>query len=302
MASAELASPTSDISKIVYLGTPEIAVKPLQELVRAGFEVPLVITRKDARRGRGKQTSPNPVKLAAQDLGIKVSHDLEDITTVEADIGVVVAYGRIIPVDILRQIALVNLHFSLLPKWRGAAPLERALIEGDVETGVCLMAIEEGLDTGGVYEVANLVIKSDWNLADLAASCVEVGSDMLVKNLKAGLGEPKAQVGEPTYASMLTSDEFEITPDSSALEVVRKLKVRPCWMMVEGKRVKVWAATVSDQGEDLESGQLLGELLGLSGGTLLLEQVQPEGKKPMSADVWTQGRQNKSGYLDLVGR
>ncbi len=297
---ADLATPPSSISRVVYMGSPGIAVPPLEGLVQAGFEVPLVITRPDARRGRGGKTTPNPVKVAAEELGIPVSHDLADVTSVEADIGVVVAYGRIIPTEVLQQIALVNLHFSLLPKWRGAAPLERALIAGDSETGVCLMAIAEGLDTGGVYDVETIEIQETWGLSELGAKCVDVGTSMLVRNLTDGLRQPAEQIGDPTYASMLSAAEFEITTESTAAGIVRHLKVRPCWMMVDGKRVKVIAASVASAHHDVELGELKGVALGLADGALQLVTVQPEGKKPMPASDWAQGRQGKSSYLDLV--
>ena len=301
MEQFDLKNPPSSISSVVYFGTPEIAVEPLKRLVNAGFNVPLVITRPDVRRGRGKQTSANPVKLAAQELGLKVSYELEAATEVEADLGVVVAYGRIIPVEVLQKLALVNLHFSALPKWRGAAPLERALIEGDETTAVCLMAIEEGLDTGGIYNKVDVVIDPAWNLADLASKCVSVGAEMLVSDLRQGLSEPTPQDGEPTYASMLKNEEFQITHESLAADVYRKLKVRPCWMMLDGKRIKVHSGTIGNSSTSIVAGEIVDTTLGLRDASLILDSVQPEGKKPMSANDWAQGRQNSSVTLDSVG-
>ena len=136
--------------RLVYLGTPEMAVPPLRALVAAGHDVALVITRADRRRGRGGATSPSPVKAAAVELGVPVSHDVDDVLTAGAELGVVVAFGRIIKPHVLAALPMVNVHFSLLPRWRGAAPVERALLAGDTETGVCIMDVEEGLDTGGV--------------------------------------------------------------------------------------------------------------------------------------------------------
>ena len=128
-----------------------MAVPPLRALVGAGHDVALCVTRPDRRRGRGKEETPSPVKVAATELGIAVTHDMDDLTTAGVELAVVVAYGRIIPVRLLEQIPMVNLHFSLLPRWRGAAPVERAILAGDRQTGVCLMKVEEGLDTGPVY-------------------------------------------------------------------------------------------------------------------------------------------------------
>ncbi|MEY3482329.1 MAG: methionyl-tRNA formyltransferase, partial [Actinomycetota bacterium] len=126
--------PAGGARRIVYLGTPEIAVPPLRALVAAGVEIALVITRVDKRRGRGSALSPSPVKQAALELGLRVSHDLGDAVTVGADLGVVVAYGRIIPMSVLSKLPMINVLFSLLPRGRGAAPVDRALLAGDVET------------------------------------------------------------------------------------------------------------------------------------------------------------------------
>ncbi|MFM7082969.1 MAG: methionyl-tRNA formyltransferase, partial [Actinomycetota bacterium] len=136
--------PTGGVRRIVYLGTPEMAVAPLRALVDAGVEVALVVTRADKRRGRGSALSPSPVKALALELGLPVSHELDDATKVGAALGVVVAYGRIIPLRVLSQLPMINVHFSLLPRWRGAAPVERALLAGDDETGICIMRVEEG--------------------------------------------------------------------------------------------------------------------------------------------------------------
>lgn len=128
-----------------------MAVRPLQDLVAAGHDIALCVTRPDRRRGRGGAVTPSPVKEAALDLGVPISHEMEDVAEAGVELAVVVAYGRIIPVTLLERVPMVNLHFSLLPRWRGAAPVERAILAGDRETGVCLMQLEEGLDTGPVY-------------------------------------------------------------------------------------------------------------------------------------------------------
>ncbi|MSZ87756.1 MAG: hypothetical protein F2585_00275, partial [Actinobacteria bacterium] len=137
--------------RLAFMGTPDVAVPVLRALVSAGFEIALVVTRPDRRRGRGGELSPSPVKAAATELGLPVTDDLEAVLDAGVDLAVVVAYGRIIPMRILEQVPMVNLHFSLLPRWRGAAPVERALLAGDAVTGVCLMEVAEGLDTGAIY-------------------------------------------------------------------------------------------------------------------------------------------------------
>ncbi|HMK62099.1 MAG TPA: methionyl-tRNA formyltransferase, partial [Acidimicrobiales bacterium] len=138
------------MARLVYLGTPPAAVAPLEALVAAGHEVALVVSRSDARRGRGSAVSPSPVSAAAERLGLRRTDQLQQATEVSADLGVVVAYGRIVPAAVLEALDMINLHFSLLPRWRGAAPVERAILAGDTVTGLCIMRLEAGLDTGPV--------------------------------------------------------------------------------------------------------------------------------------------------------
>jgi len=138
---APLATPPTHPRRLVYLGTPEMAVAPLRALHRAGHDIALVVSRADAKRGRGGTLTPSPVKAAARELGLPVTDALDDALDVGADLGVVVAYGRIIGRSVLEQLPMVNLHFSLLPRWRGAAPVERAILAGDERTGVDVMAV-----------------------------------------------------------------------------------------------------------------------------------------------------------------
>src|SRR6478609_8307467 len=180
--------------RVAYLGTPEMAVPPLRALVDAGFEVPLVISRPDKRRGRRGEPTPSPVKAAAADLGIPVSDDVDDLLGADIDLAVVVAFGRIIKPHVLDVVPMVNLHFSLLPRWRGAAPVERAILAGDERTGVCVMVVEEGLDTGGVYARSELAIRQSNTAAELAQQLTAVGSALLVDTLRAGIGAPEPQV------------------------------------------------------------------------------------------------------------
>src|SRR5580704_18592186 len=152
------------MARLAYLGTPQLAVPPLRALVDAGHDVVLCVTRPDRRRGRGGQTTPSPVKAAADERGIAVSHDMDDLAAARVELAVVVAFGRIIPARLLHELTMVNLHFSLLPRWRGAAPVERAILAGDEETGVCLMKVEEGLDSGPVYSRRTVPIDDEVTL------------------------------------------------------------------------------------------------------------------------------------------
>ena len=162
--------------RLVFLGTPAMAVPPLRALVAAGYDVALVVTRPDKRRGRGSEPAPSPVKAAAVELGLPVTHRVDDALDAGADLGVVVAYGALIKAHVLAELPMVNLHFSLLPRWRGAAPVERALLAGDAETGVCVMQLEEGLDTGPVFACERRPIGPDQTADGLRAELVEAGT------------------------------------------------------------------------------------------------------------------------------
>ena len=139
--------------RLAFLGTPDLAVPPLCALEAAGFEVALVVSQPDRRRGRGSGLSPSPVKVAALELGIPVTDRVDDVLAAGVDLGVVVAFGRLIRPHVLEAVPMVNVHFSLLPRWRGAAPVERAILAGDDRTGVDLMVVEEALDTGGIWSI-----------------------------------------------------------------------------------------------------------------------------------------------------
>ena len=262
--------------RLVYLGTPQSAVPPLEALHGAGFEIAVVVTRPDARRGRGVVMTPSPVKDAAERLGLPVSHSVDDVLEVGADLGVVVAYGRLIRRPVLERLAFVNVHFSLLPRWRGAAPVERALLAGDTETGVCLMALEEGLDTGPVYACETVAIAPDATADELRAQLVDVGTAMLVRELTAGLGEPVAQEGEPTYASKVEAAELQIDWGRPAVELERLVRVGGAWTTFRGSRLRILRAGVEDE-------------------TLVPIEVQPEGKAAMSFTAWRNGARVQPG-------
>ena len=276
--------------RLVYLGTPEIAVAPLRALVDAGFDVALVVTNADKRRGRGGDLMPSPVKAAALDLGLTVSHELDDVLTVGADLGVVVAYGRIIGTHIIDAMPLVNIHFSLLPQWRGAAPVERALLAGDDVTGVCLMEIAEELDAGAVYARREVPIGDDDTLDSLRQKLVEVGSAMLVEELSAGLGDAVAQEGEITWARKLHADDFELDWTSAAAHIRRVVSLGRAFTTFRGKRLRIHEVSIDAERSDLSPGELDGPVVGTADAALQLMTVQPEGKARMAAADWGNGQ------------
>jgi methionyl-tRNA formyltransferase len=269
--------------RLVFLGTPEMAVVPLRALVEAGHDVELVVTRADRRRGRGGATSPSPVKAAALELGLPVSHDVDDVLRTGAELGVVVAFGRIIKPHVLAALPMINVHFSLLPRWRGAAPVERALLAGDDVTGVCVMGVEETLDTGPVYGRREVPIRPGETAAELRDELVEVGTGLLVELLAAPLPEPVPQAGEVTYADKIAPAELQIDWTQSAELIQRWTRVGGAWTTFRGRRLKVHAAEVvpTPGGPGALTDGGLGTV-GTGSGSLRLLTVQPEGKAAMS--------------------
>lgn len=288
-----LAAPPSDIQRVVYLGTPDVSAVTLRALAAAGFEIPLVVTRPDRRRGRGSTLSPSPVKQAAIELGLAVTDQLADVADVDADIGVVVAYGRIIPASLLQRLAMVNIHFSLLPRWRGAAPVERSLLAGDERTGVCLMEVAEGLDEGGVYARAEVDIDENETATELRDRLAIVGSELLVNTLRTGLPEPTPQVGEVTYAAKLDKAEARLDFSRTAIELHRTVRVGGAWAEFRGKRLGIEETRVHD-GAGIP-GALDHLLVATPRGRLELVTVKPEGKRSMAAGDWYNGFQPDAG-------
>lgn len=286
--------------RLVYLGTPEMAVPPLRALHAAGHEIVLVVTGVDKRRGRRGAPSPNPVKTAALELGLAVAHDPDEVVGLDADLGVVVAYGRLIRPHQLAALDMVNLHFSLLPRWRGAAPVERALLGGDERTGVCLMAVEEGLDTGCVYRRAEVPIGTATTAAELRSTLVRVGTDLLVGALADGLGDCEPQSAEGiTHAAKLSPADLELDWTRPAAELSRVVRVGGAWSTLDGARLKVHAAEVIDD-DDLEAAERASApgtvvehqgrpAVRCGGGGLVLDDVQPAGKGSMPARDWANG-------------
>jgi len=276
--------------RIVYLGTPELAVPPLRALVEAGHDVALVITRPDQRRGRGPARSPSPVKAEAQQLGIPVATELETALEAGAQLGVVVAYGRLVPAATLARLPMVNLHFSLLPRWRGAAPVERAILAGDEVTGVSVMALVPALDAGPMYGSAAVLIEPEEHVGQLQVRLVEVGSRLLVDLLAGPLPVPRPQTGEVTYAAKLRPAELELDWRRSADELERVVRLDGAWTTWRGRRLRVLdAEVVPTMTGAAAPGQLHADVVATGEGGLRLLVVQPEGKRPMRATTWLRG-------------
>jgi methionyl-tRNA formyltransferase len=266
----------------VFLGTPGTSVVPLRGLVDAGWDIALVVSQPDKRRGRGGAILPSPVKQAAQELGLATSDRVDDVLGARADLGVVVAFGRLIRPHVLAELPMVNVHFSLLPRWRGAAPVERAIFAGDERTGVDLMVVEEGLDTGGIYDRVEVAIGPDETADELRSRLAVLGRDLVLDNLARGLGEPRPQDGEPTYAHKIDPAELAVDWSAPAEAIHRLVRVGGAWTTHAGHRLKLWRTALVPTGRrDVE--------VATGDGPLWLVEVQPEGKRRMAAGDWANG-------------
>ncbi len=301
------------MTRLAFLGTPEVAVGFLRALHGAGHDVALVVTAPDRRRGRGSALVPTPVKQCALDLALPVSSRVADVLEARVELGVVVAFGTLIRADVLGQVPMVNLHFSLLPRWRGAAPVERAILAGDERTGVCVMALDEGLDTGPVYARVEASIRPGETAAELRARLADLGTALLLERLAGGvatLGTPVPQRGEALYAAKIDSGERRLAWQRSAVELDRLIRIGRTWTTFRGKRLIVERARVArgaepggqvavpgDEGAEARAlglarpvpGTLVGDQVVCGQGCLELLEVRPEGRSILAFDAWLRG-------------
>ncbi|MDQ6980608.1 MAG: methionyl-tRNA formyltransferase [Ghiorsea sp.] len=308
--------------KVVFAGTPAFSVGCLDVLMQADdVDVVGVVSQPDRQSGRGMKLTPSPVKKAALAAGIDVitPEKLRDndealawLKARECDVLVVVAFGMILPASWLEmpKVAPINIHASLLPRWRGAAPIERALLAGDKETGVCIMQMEEGLDTGGVYLEKRLPITAETTGASLWAGLQSLGAQALMESLpKIVSGElqptPQEEDGA-TYAKKITNDEriIDWSLDAGYIErLVRCFTPKPgVRTQYQGKALKLIAGEVLDETSKQGAGIVLGIQHGLDvacgdGKVYRITQIQPEGKKVMNAADYLRGAQIKLGEV-----
>jgi len=305
--------------KLVFCGTPQFAVPSLERLVAAGFSVQLVVCQPDRPQGRGMELAAPPVKQAAQRLGlpvvqpekIKKNEEFQkQLTDLHPDAIVVVAYGRIIPPWMLHlpPMGNINVHASLLPKYRGAAPIQWSLASGETVTGVTTMLLDEGLDTGDILLKRQMPIAPDDTAATLAPRLAELGADLLVETLlelKRGTLEPVPQDDSlATLAPLLKKEDGLVDFSRSAREIHNRLRGFQPWpgayTHFRGKSLKIIAARVSDSVPQLSPGELRMSndklLAGCGSGAVLeLLQVQPEGKKAMSVSEFISGYRPADG-------
>jgi methionyl-tRNA formyltransferase len=294
---------------IVFAGTPANAALTLEHLIRGGFRVVLAITRPDAPVGRRHQLTPSPVADMATKYGIETlktnsidSQALNIIASSGASLGIVVAYGSLLRAPALEALELgwFNLHYSLLPKWRGAAPVQHSLLNGDLETGVTLFKIDEGMDTGPMVGQVHSAIEPDESAGHLLARLTEIGFTLLsecIPAITAGIAKMTDQTGEASSAPKLKRADALIDWNKSAKQIeslIRGCNPEPgAWTYLAGQPFKITEARAFPDSEALNPGavQVLDSkvLVGTSLGVLVLKTVQPASKKAMSASDWARG-------------
>ncbi|SFK94957.1 methionyl-tRNA formyltransferase [Shimia haliotis] len=291
--------------RIVFMGTPEFSVPVLEALIDAGHEIAAVYCQPPRPAGRGKKDRPTPVHARAEELGLEVRHPVSlrnaeaqaEFAALNADIGVVVAYGLILPQAILDapKHGCLNIHASLLPRWRGAAPIHRAIMAGDAETGVCIMQMDAGLDTGDVLLRREIAIGATETTAELHDRLSVLGSDAIVDalaQLPALEREPQPDAGV-TYAEKIDKSEAKIDWSAPAEDVDRKIRgLSPfpgAWTEIDGQRVKLLASQLAEgQGA---AGTVLDDALTVACGlgAVQLLRLQRAGKGAQDADIFLRG-------------
>lgn len=301
--------------RVVFMGTPAFAVPSLRKLA-AAHEVALVLTRPDAVRSRGKKLEPSPVKEAALELGLPVMEAnrmtpevLDALRAAEAEIFCVAAYGCILPDEVLTMAPLgcVNVHASLLPRWRGAAPIQRSILEGDAETGVSIMRIGHGVDTGAYCTQASCAVPGK-SADELTAELAELGGDLLVSTLPA-IADGSAVWTEQdeslvTHAAKIAKAELRLDPAAGALENIRRVmassNAAPARCVIAGKPVRVMRAAAADAASPsvaagsftVKGGRVY---MGCADGSLELISIKPDGKREMDAKSWAAGQREDDG-------
>lgn len=292
--------------RVVFMGTPEFSVPSLDALA-AAHEVALVLTRPDAVRGRGRALVPSPVKARALELGLPVlecsrmtPEVLAALDAASADVFCVVAFGCILPDEVLQMApgGCVNVHASLLPRWRGAAPIQRSILAGDERTGVSVMRIGHGVDTGAYCAQSSTEI-GEKDAASLTAELARMGAELLVRALPSVVDGSAAWVEQDealvTHAAKIEKAELLLDPSAPARENALRVQASgdtaPARCTVAGRGVRVCAARLSERAVG-PSGVLVSRgrvWLGCADGSLELLRVKPDGKREMDASAWSSG-------------
>ena len=297
--------------KIVFAGTPDFAAQHLDALIKSHHDVIAVYSQPDRPAGRGKKLKASEVKQLAlthdipvyQPENFKSDDAKQQLADLNADIMVVVAYGLLLPKAVLEtpKLGCINVHGSILPRWRGAAPIQRAIWAGDAETGVTIMQMDEGLDTGDMISIATCPIEAADTSASLYSKLAELGPTALIGTLATiadGTATPEKQNDElANYAKKLSKEEANIDWHMPAQQIERNIRAfNPwpiCFTQMQGNTVKIYAAELVENagnpGEILAADKT-GITVATTEGALKITQLQPQGKKPMSAQDFLNGR------------
>lgn len=304
--------------KIVYMGTPDFAVPPLKALYDAGHDIVLVLTQPDSVRDRGKKVKFSPVKEEAIKLGIevlqpeKIKKDrnvIDRIKMEEPDIIAVAAFGQILSKEILDipKLGCLNVHASLLPRYRGASPIQRAILEGDKETGVTIMYMEEGLDTGDILTKEKVQIGKK-TADELHDELSDIGAHLLVETIERirEIKPVKQDDSLATYAPMISKADGHIDFSKSPQEIERMIRAFDSWpgtyADMNGKTIKFWEAEIVDEKTDADFGEILdvrddGIYISAGGGVLRMTQIQMPGRKRVSVKEFLRGNSIEIGTV-----
>ena len=303
--------------RVIFAGTPDFAASALAALIEAGHEILVVLTQPDRPKGRGMKLTPSPVKTLAlqHNLPVWQPENLKDVSIqqqlrdLQADVMVVAAYGLLLPAAVLNipEHGCLNIHASLLPRWRGAAPIQRAIEAGDVESGVCIMQMDVGLDTGDVLLSRNTPITDDTTAAQLHDALAVIGAEAIVEAL-AKLPEliavPQPETGV-TYAQKLSKADAEIDWALGAKQIHNKIRalnpVPGAWSSLNGQVIKVWASSVVEMSSTAVEGSIVvadkqGIAVQTGEGVVLITELQASGSKRMAAAAFV------AGHADLLGQ
>lgn len=304
---------------IVFLGTPDFATLTLRKLVEAGVPILTVVTQPDRPRGRGKKPAPTPVKILAQEVDIPVYQPerirnpeaIEEIRSLHAQCAVVVAYGQILPQMFLDLFPLgaLNVHASLLPRYRGAAPIQRSILAGDPETGVSIMLLDSGMDTGPVLSQEKVPIGANETFISVHDKLAGAGADLLCETLgewaKGRLHPVPQDDALATYAPPIQKDELRLVWNGTAVEIVNRIRAFDPWpggfAFYGGKRIKCFSASHLEWSAEGRAGEIVGRtengLVVLAGDrrALLIGELQLEGQRRMTAAEFLRGHPIQSG-------
>lgn len=305
--------------KIVYMGTPDFSVGPLKALIEAGHEISLVVCQPDRPKGRSKEPAPCPVKECALEYGLKIfqperikrAEAVEELKKYPADVFVVAAFGQILSKEILDmpRFGCLNIHASLLPQYRGAAPIQYAVINGDEKSGVTIMQMDEGIDTGDILLQREVAIDADETGGSLFDKLSVLGSELITEALSAletgSLSPVKQDGSKATHVGMLTKEDGRINWFRSAQEIERLIRGTDPWpgayTSLHSKVLKIWKAEVADAEEDKGAqGMVVGVdkdsfLVACGKGVLKIKELQIEGRKRMSCADFLRGVRIETG-------